>query len=79
VASELVLIKYPHEHVGNTPDYHEWVQAERVRANARGRLNPRMWFRTWTKWVCNNPDCTAMAIVSDQAIRNLIEDAEAVS
>lgn len=71
----LVRVVVAHEDHGEG-DYHEWVCLDdRVKADKRGRLNPRMMFATWTRWICNSPDCSAWALVSDNAIIGLIEEA----
>jgi hypothetical protein len=71
-------IVQPHEDLVDD-DYHEWVStAEKVRADITGRPNPRMYQANWTKWVCNNLDCAAFALVSDElslaAIRAVEKD-----
>lgn len=57
-------------------EYHEWITlGERVRMNRLGIQNPRMHDVNWTKWKCNNPQCPAWAVVSDDGIRTLIDAA----
>lgn len=77
MATELVKIRVPHQHVGDIPDYHEWVYTGPYLADSRGRSNPRMLQAMWQAWVCNNADCPARGIVHYGAIQNLLDDAEA--
>ena len=75
--SELVLIRHPHEHNGDAPAYHEWVyMGQKIKADSRGRDNPRMYTAPWQKWICNNPDCPGVGLVHDQAVQGLLEAAE---
>lgn len=71
--SDLVRIKQPHDQTAH--DYHEWVTlGERLTLDSMGRPNARMWSGpTWTKWICNNTQCTAWAIVHDQLVQTAIE------
>lgn len=62
------------DHEDTEDGYHEWITlGERVRADRLGRRNPRLAFTEWTRWICNSGCCNAEAIVSDVAIRGLIE------
>lgn len=54
-------------------DYHEWVPQRRVGADTLGRINSRTWTNA-TKWVCNNGDCPAWAVVRDSEVSWWIED-----
>lgn len=61
----------------NVIDYHEWVYlGGRVKADRLGRRNPRMWSSNWMLWICNNPDCVGMAIISLEHISRMILRAE---
>lgn len=58
-------------------DYHEWITFnERVKADKTGRPSPRMHCAYWTRWFCNNTACAAEALVSDDAAKLAIEEAE---
>lgn len=74
-AEVTVRVVVGHQHVGDTPGYHEWVSEGRFKGNSRGRRNPRVTFARWTKWICNNTNCHAWAVVSDAAIQRLIDEA----
>lgn len=57
--------------------YHEWVEVgERVKADVNGRLNARMTQANWRKWICNNGDCYAVALVHDDLARIALEAAQ---
>jgi hypothetical protein len=69
-----------HEHFDDELDYHEWITSgERVKADRRGHPNPRMTYAYWSKWICNNAQCSAWALVSDDGVKALIEAAEVSS
>lgn len=70
-----VVITHEHQAVGDAPDYHEWVYMNPIKCDRRGRPNPRMYSADWQFWRCNNVDCPAEAVVSNDAIRSLIEAA----
>lgn len=76
-AQLLAVIKKPHDDLGEDT-FHDWITLdERVRADRNGRPNPNMsWRGNWVKWLCNNTDCTAWALVSDAAGLLAIEEAE---
>lgn len=68
-----VRVVNPHIDLGEDT-YHEWVTfGERVKANRLGTPNPRMYDVRWTKWLCNNGECPAWALVSDDGVKGLIE------
>lgn len=71
--SDLVRIKVQHN--PKADDFgHEWITfGDRVKADSMGRLRPNLYFTSWTSWLCNNPDCGARALVSDQAVQSLID------
>lgn len=72
-----VRIVIPHQHVGDIPDYHEWINTgQKVKADRRGHPNPRMVMAEWQRWICNNTDCAGLALVHENAIVALIEGAE---
>lgn len=82
--SERVTIKVTYPHVDVELDdptwvqYHEWIPtATRIRADRTGRQRPSMYSTEWTLWRCNNPDCSAQALVHDDAIRSLLPPAVA--
>lgn len=70
-----VVVRYGHQAVGDVPDYHEWIYVAPIACDKRGRPNPRIAYPDWQFWRCNNPDCHAEAVVSDDAVRTLIEEA----
>lgn len=75
-APVLAVIKKPHDDLGDD-DYHQWIALdERVRADRLGRLNPNISWSHWVKWRCNNTDCTAWALVSDESGLLSIKEAE---
>ena len=49
-----------------------------VGIDSLGRVNGRMEYKNATRWVCNNPDCHAMAFVRDDAITDLLDHADDV-
>ena len=59
-------------------DWHEWIfLGERIRANRLGHPNPRMHYPEWQRWICNNTECGAWALIHDQAIRDLLHGHDA--
>lgn len=71
--SDYIRLRAPHIDLGED-DYHQWVTlGRRVKADSRGRLNPRMWDVNWTQWICNNVDCPAEALVHDGLIVSALE------
>ena len=56
-----------YEHVVNTEDewdFHEWIWTDtNVKADKRGRPNPRMMFADWRLVRCNNTECPAEAFI----------------
>lgn len=77
---QCVRVVAPHEAIGDTPEYHEWVNlGERVRADHRGHRNPRMSFAAWARWICNNTDCHASALVHDDLVRLALNNAAVTS
>lgn len=67
-----VVIRAPHADLGDD-DYHQWVTlGGRVKADVNGRRQPRIWNADWQRWVCNNTECPAVALVSDAAIVALL-------
>jgi hypothetical protein len=73
----LVRIVNPHTDLGED-DYHQWItlSGDRVKADRRGHFNSRMYCAYWTRWICNNGNCRGTALVSDDAVVSLIEQAE---
>lgn len=66
----------PHSDLGED-DYHQWItRGERVRADKLGRPHPQMYDDHWTRWICNNGDCPAWALVADHAIVDMLDEAE---
>lgn len=85
-----VVIKRPHGDLGDD-DFHEWITFAssswtdkrygpmRVALDAINRVNPKAVYGTnAVRWICNNPDCSALAFVRDDAIVQMIEAAEVV-
>jgi hypothetical protein len=68
--SDRVLVRLVSDHADLGEDgYHRWITfGQRVKANRLGIANPRMYDAEWTKWVCNNGNCPAWALVHDDAV-----------
>jgi hypothetical protein len=74
-AARGVILLSPHIDLG-PDDYHEWWHDRRaplVGVDSRGRRNPRMIFATHQPWRCNNPDCTAEALVDETWIAQWLD------
>lgn len=71
-----IVVRHGHEAVGDTPNYHEWVYVRPIACDKRGHPNPRMYSTDWQLWCCNNVDCPGVAIVSNDAIRELIMEVQ---
>lgn len=73
---ELVMVKKPHDRSidEEVSGYHEWVFLKYVARDSRGYRTKRAGvIPVWQLWSCSNADCSAEAIVSNQAIQSLIE------
>lgn len=70
-----VRVITPHQHMGDIPDYHEWIYDRPIKCDRNGRPTPRIWSANWQEWICNNTDCPAFALVSNDVVRELIEAA----
>lgn len=70
-----VVIRSPHVDLGTENTYHEWYHSHhepRVGYDAEGRSPERMIHRVWQPWRCNNPDCTAEALVNEEWIADVL-------
>jgi hypothetical protein len=66
-----VQIKITHQH-NDELDYHEWVYVRMEAVDRLGRPNPRMGYRDWQFWRCNNPECRGQAFVNNDFIRGVM-------
>lgn len=57
-------------------EFHEWVFTGKVvRADRTGRRNPHMVSAKWWEVRCNNPHCSALAIVNKEDVLGLLPPA----
>lgn len=71
---DAVEVVVTHDHSPQL-SYHEWILIGRERMDRLGRSNPRMTQDNATLWQCNNGDCMAQALVRDEAVARLIDEA----
>jgi hypothetical protein len=64
------------DHVVNAEDawdFHEWIWTDtKVKADKRGRRNPRMTFADWRLVRCNNTECPAQALILMNNVLNAL-------
>ena len=65
-----VRLLHPHDDLGEDT-YHEWWGPTAFRYRDKIGRGNRGSYR-WSVWVCNNPGCTAEAILSPSALLDLV-------
>ena len=72
-AQHAELVRIFHGHDASEHDYHEMVTLGRLDYRDRLGRSHKHGSHLWVEELCNNPDCTARAIVSSEAITSMVE------